>query len=319
MSFLRFVKSKAVALCCIVVALIAWCVFAALAGTGAYIIAITVIFVLFFTALWLGGEFYLVCGRLKKMKKLCREAEGYLLGEIITKPGSAVEEEYFEVVKRISSSAIEKIEESARELEGYRDFVERWIHEIKTPLTAISLILANGGDNKKIKTELKRAENLLESVLYYARLRTAFNDVQIKKASSKEIADEAVKSEMEILCAAGVSVETQGDITVCTDKNALVFIFKQFLVNCAKYCPGCKIKITSQENKIIFEDDGAGVAPHELPRIFARGFIGSAGRKLGGGTGMGLYIVSELCKSLSINLSVSSEPEKYTAFTLCFG
>lgn len=134
-------------------------------------------------------------------------------------------------------SAVGVAEGAIREKDEYCDYVESWIHEIKTPLTACSLILANGGDGRKLKTELKRADNLTENILYYARMRSAEKDTQIKKVRVSDVIDEAIKSQMELLIAAKISVETLGDFEVYTDSKALCFILKQLLINCAKYCP----------------------------------------------------------------------------------
>ncbi|HBV52829.1 MAG TPA: sensor histidine kinase, partial [Clostridiales bacterium] len=73
-----------------------------------------------------------------------------------------------------------------------------------------------------------------------------------------------------------------------TDAKALCFIIKQLLINAAKYCPGCKIEITAEHGRITVRDNGVGIPSHELRRVTERGFTGSAGRRQGGSTGMGL-------------------------------
>lgn len=319
MKFSHYLASKSIALCITVIVLILWFVFACLAGVSFPVIAITVAVVLTSTAGWLVCEYILICKRLKKLNRLCTEIEqGYLLGEVFPKPVNAHEEEYFRVMKFVSRSAIALTEQVRRDKEEYCEYVEKWIHEIKTPLTACTLIAENGGDMRKLKTELKRAENLTENVLYCARLRTIEADTQISQISVQSVIDKAVKSQMELLLQAGISVETDGEFTAYTDGKSLEFILKQFLVNCAKYCPECRIKIIADNGVIAFEDNGTGIPSHELPRIFARGFVGNIGRVRGGGTGMGLYLVHELCAQLGIAINVQSEEGKYTRFTLEF-
>ena len=53
-------------------------------------------------------------------------------------------------------------------------------------------------------------------------------------------------------------------------------------------------------------------------REYLSGFTGSAGRKRGGSTGMGLYIVSKLCEALNISLEIASEEGRYTRFSFRF-
>ena len=219
----------------------------------------------------------------KRIKKLCAQRDGlddkYLLGELVQKPTDATEREYYEVMRTVSAAAIGAVESARREKEEYCEYVEQWIHEIKTPLTACTLICDNGADAVKLKRELKRADNMTESILYYARLRAPERDTVIAKTSAQKI--------------------------------------KQLLINCAKYCRGCHVKIVAENGVITVEDDGAGIAPHELPRITARGYTGALGRQAGS-TGMGLYIVAETCKRLNIELSVSSKQGVGTTYALDF-
>lgn len=86
---------------------------------------------------------------------------------------------------------------------------------------------------------------------------------------------EAVKSQRELLVAAKIGVETTGDFSVYTDGKSLCFILKQLLINCAKYCRGCRVKISAEKGELAVADDGPGILPHELPRVTARGFTGA--------------------------------------------
>ena len=319
MKLTRFLASKSITLCALAIFLLLWCLFAALSKTSVLVIGITVAAAVAIILISIAVEYFFVAKRLKKLERICLELpDGYLLGEVIPKPVNALEEEYYRIMKFISRSALTKTEDTERAKLEYCDYIEKWIHEIKTPLTACSLIIANGGDMRKLKTQLKRAENLTENVLYYARLRTIEADTQITKVSVHSVIDCAIKSQTELLLQSGASVEVTGDFTVNTDGKALEFILKQLLVNCAKYCPDCRIIISADDGKITVEDNGEGIPSHEIPRIFSRGFVGSAGRKRGGGTGMGLYLVHELCSNLNIEITTQSEVGKFTRFILDF-
>ena len=244
--------------------------------------------------------------------------EKYLIGETLPRPRDAVEREYFLLMKEISRSAIGAVEQAQAEKQDYCDDVERWVHEIKTPLTARNLILANGADPVKLRRELRRADNLTETILTYARLRTAEKDTQISLTDLRGLFDKAIREEMELLIAADISISVEGEASVYTDPKLLVFILKQLLINCAKYCPGCQIQISLEQGCLRFEDNGPGLPAHELQRVTERGFTGSAGRKQGQSTGMGLYIVRRLCENLNIGLALASEEGRYTRFTFRF-
>ena len=123
---------------------------------------------------------------------------------------------------------------------------------------------------------------------------------------------------MDLLIASKMQVEIDGDSNVYTDSKALQFIVNQLLTNSAKYSPGAKITMRIMGSGFMYEDDGIGILPHELERITERGYTGTNGRKLGTSTGIGLYIVAQLCKELHIELKITSEHNSYTRFQLTF-
>lgn len=319
MKFRDYLSAKTITLSFLCIGALLAGVFLAFAEVSISLIAVMELFFLFLTGSWLLVSFVMERRNIRGLQKLEKELDDkYLLGEILPPPTGYLEQQYYRMFKTISRSAVGLVEETRREKEEYCDYVESWIHEIKTPLTACSLILDNDGDVRKLRRELKRADNLTENILYYARLRSVEKDTKIKILQAAAVIEEAVKSQMELLIASKISVETEGSFTVCTDDKSLCFILKQLLINSAKYCPGCHVNITAVDGKIIFEDDGIGIPSHEIRRVTERGFTGSNGRHFGRSTGMGLYIANELCKRLDIELQVESEEEKYTRITLLF-
>ena len=318
MKFKEFFFSKIITFCFWSVGILIGLALALTAGINGATVLLTILFLICCLASWLAASFFIERKKILKLENTINNLpDKYLLGEILQEPTDITEKKYYEIMKVISRSAIGEVENEKREKEEYYEFIERWIHEIKTPLTACSLIIDNGGDTRKLKRELKRADNITETILYYARLRTAEKDTVISLISTKVVISEAVQSQTELLTAAKMSVESNGGFEVYTDKKDLCFILKQLLVNSAKYCPGCKIKIESEDNKIIYEDNGIGIPDYELPRVTERGFTGLSGRK--SGTGMELYIVKELCKRLEIELKIESELSKFTRITFTFG
>lgn len=317
MRWSEYLSAKTVPLCFLAIAMLLLTVFMLAVSVDGQLIAMAMGFFALLVAAWVLLSFWVERRRLRSLEQLVEELpEKYLLGEVLPRPRSVLEKEYFYIMQILSRSAIAVTEQARRDKDEYCDYVESWIHELKTPLTACSLILANNGDVRKLKRELKRADNLTENILYYARLRSVEHDTQIGKLQVAAVMDAAVKSQMELLIAAGISVEVDGDFAVHTDGKSLEFMLKQLLINCAKYCPGCRIRMHAAQGVLTVEDDGCGIPPHELRRVTERGFSGSNGRRLGGSTGMGLYIVSELCRQLDIGLDIQSDLGKYTR--ICF-
>lgn len=319
MKFTEYLLSKAVTLCFLGIGGAALFVIFTIVEAAPLQICMAELFLVLLAVFWLLCGYFTTKNRLRKLTRIQKElSEPYLLGEVLPKPANIVEKQYFDMIKIISRSAIGTAEAAVREKEEYCAYVESWIHELKTPLTACSLILSNGGDPQKLKKELKRADNLTESILYYARMRTPEKDTLIQKVSAAAAIEEAIKSQLELLIAAKIRIEQAGDFTVNTDGKALVFILKQLLINCAKYCPRCLVAITAEDGKIAVADTGIGIPQHEISRVTDRGFTGTNGRNYGDSTGMGLYIVQELCKQLDINMTIESEQKQYTKIILEF-
>ncbi len=317
MKLREYLAAQAAGLCLYFAAVVMWGVFAYFVGANAALLwgSVGALVAAAFVKCALG--FLFARRRLDRLAAIKDGlSEKYLLGEILPEPFGAVEREYFEIMKEVSRSAVGAVEDVKRDKEEYFGTVEKWVHEIKTPLTACSLICDNGGGADKLRRELKKADNLTDTVLQYARLRSAERDAAIAEASASVLMNDAVMSQREILTAAKISVAVDGDFITHTDGKAVRFMLKQLLINCAKYCVGCRIEMTAADGKITVSDNGAGIAAHDLPRVFDRGFTGARGRN--GGTGMGLYIVSELCKRLGIELSVSSREGEGTAFVFEF-
>lgn len=318
MKWREYAASKAVPLCGVAILAVIWGVFAYLAGADAVLLWGSETILVFSAVIWIVAGFVRVKRRAAQIEKLKNGLdEPWLLGAVLPKPQDATEALYFSVMQSVSRSAVGKAEDAEREKEAYCEYVQRWIHEIKTPLTACALVCDNGGDATKIKRELCRADDCADTILQYARLKSAEKDGAITLVHAADIVQEAIADRRALLIAAGIRITAEGDFCVHTDGKALGFVLRQLLVNCAKYCRGCRVSVAAANGKITVRDDGPGIPAHELPRLFDRGYTGALGRAAHG-TGMGLYIVKQLCDRLGIEACVCSQEKKGTEFTLIF-
>ncbi len=319
MRFKDYAASKGLTVCFIGLAEVLAFVFLLFLGIRMGFILFAEASIALLAAAWLALGYIIQKERFKRLTKIISAlSDRYLLGEVLEKPANEHEFMYFEIMKTISSDAIRAVEAARREKDEYGLFVEGWVHEIKTPLTACSLMLENGANVPKLRRELKRADNLTENILYYSRIGRPENDTVIRRVSLAALTDDVLKDQMPLLTAAGISVETDGDFFAFTDDKAVGFILKQLLCNSAKYCPNCHISIRLSDGVIVYEDDGIGIPACDLPRVTRRGFTGTNGRKQGGSTGMGLFLAKELCGHLNISMKIESEQGKYTRFALSF-
>lgn len=282
------------------------------------IITVAIIFIVLIVT-WLVTTFIVAKRKIENINRIVDQLDHpYLAGEILPPPSSYWEYQYFAIVRNISKDAIDRVEQADRQAQEYKEFVEQWIHELKTPMTAMALILANEGDTRKLRRELKRLDNLTDQILHFAKLQSLEKDKQFDDIPLASALNEVVKNQMDILIAARMQVTIEGDTTIYSDQKVLQFIMNQLLINSAKYCPGSKVVMTIRNNILTYEDNGIGILKHELPRIFEKGYTGTNGRKVGTSTGMGLYIVANLCKELHIQLAVKSEVTQFTRFILTF-
>ena len=212
----------------------------------------------------------------------------------------------------------------------YSDYIELWIHEVKTPLAAAKLVLSgqHGPEAATLKAELERVESQVDQALYAARSSSLSNDYAIRETLLLEVAREAVKRNVHFLV--GHQVEVAFDIpeamTVLADRPWLVFCLQQVTVNAAKY--GARhVTFAAEEEAagtprgrtmLTVVDDGCGIPAADVPRVFDRGFTGQVGRAHGSATGMGLYLVRVLCERMGLGVALVSEEGVGTTVSFSF-
>lgn len=261
----------------------------------------------------------------------------YLLSEVL--PDSCLLEDklYREMLRKSNKSVIEKIHALEDAQKDYRDYLESWVHEIKTPITAISLLGENarktgaGGMTTDVISELLRSisiengkiENCVDIILYLARSEQVYKDYLIRETDLRKIVHEVLGKERLLLIRHHVQAEVLCADKVFTDKKWIAFILNQLILNSIKYCgsaPVLRFETHRSKNSVtlVVEDNGTGIRPEDLPRIFEKGFTGSNGRDHEKATGMGLYLCKKLCDKLGIALSAQSAYGEGTKMLLTF-
>ena len=217
----------------------------------------------------------------------------------------------------------DKISELESAKKEYEEYIESFVHEIKTPLAALSLTIENQ-KNKELKPEIDKIDELTEQILYYARSQNPEKDYFIKKVCLEDLIHSLILKNQFYLLQNKIELQVYNlKEEVYTDEKWLTFILSQILSNAIKYKKNEKsqIKIYTEKKKnhlnLIFEDNGIGIKESELPRVFDKGFTGS-NRTKKYATGMGLYLSKKLSESLNIHLTIESEYLKYTKVILSF-
>lgn len=262
-----------------------------------------------------------------KMKHIMETLDKkYLFPEMIGKPPSAAEQEYFNIMKRAMKSMTEHVSAAERKQSEYQQFIEQWIHEIKRPITASKLLCENNKNDytRKLISQVEEIERHVERVLYYARLGYVEKDYLIKKTPLNEIIEEVLAKNKQLLIQNNVRVDTSNlEYTIYSDKKWIVFILNQIIINSVQYkTDNALINVTATEKKNCIEltvkDNGIGIKESEIDRIFQLGFTGSNGRNANNATGIGLYLCKELCNKLGIDIHAFSDLNKFTEIILSF-
>ena len=246
----------------------------------------------------------------------------YLLPEMLDAPDFCDGQILREVMQETSRSMCEQVAVHRRESTEFREYIELWVHEIKLPVAGLTLMCHNDG-NERYSEPLRRIDEYIENVLYYARSGSAGGDYIIKPVSLRRtFADIAVKNRAE-LQERGIALSAEGlGVNVMTDGKWLTFILGQLMGNSMKY-GASEITVTAEDlpdrTVLHFRDNGAGIPESDLPYIFTKSFTGENGHTHGHSTGMGLYIVQKLCDKLGHAVEAESVQGEFTELRITFG
>ena len=267
--------------------------------------------------------------RKKYLNKLLDMAEQlkerYLLPEIMQEPERADEQVFYQIMKMAEKSMLERIGEVQRERKEYKEYIEQWIHEVKTPITAIKLICENNrcSFTRELMAELENINRFTEQALYYARSEHTEKDYSVREINLSDVVHGAIADNKYLLRQNNVAVTVEDvEYSIYSDDKWLRFILDQLISNAVKYRadqPVLHFFTVKENDRIILsvEDNGIGIPQSDLPRIFEKGFTGQNGRTIHSSTGIGLYLCRRLCDKLGIGISASSEG-KGTAISLSF-
>ncbi|MEG1166955.1 sensor histidine kinase [Gordonibacter sp.] len=254
----------------------------------------------------------------------------YFASELLETPEFLEGKLAHEALEAVGKAAADDVAQHRQQAEAYREYIELWIHEIKTPIAAARLMMADlrGPEAAKLKGEIDRIESSIEQALFYARSTSLAHDYAIREVALAEAVRTACRKNARYLIERGVTpaIEVAEDVVVFADSSWLAFILGQILVNAAKYGAANVRFVTCAEGaaaspaRTVLEvaDDGLGIPAADVPRVFDRGFTGQNGRAQGSATGMGLYLVATLCEKMGLGVALASEEGLGTRVMLSF-
>lgn len=228
-----------------------------------------------------------------------------------------------------------KTKELKESLDDVNDYIIKWVHEIKLPMSVCEIISDKLEDednveilskvSEDLRLEIERMTFLVEQVLYISRASSYSNDLQINEVNIEKVVRGVIRKNTSFFIANKIDLQLLNlKLNVMTDEKWMSYVMEQIVNNACKYSrEGGEIKIWAEEDhnkdvKLHIKDNGTGIAPKDIERIFDKGFTGDNGRKVKKSTGIGLYISKKMFKRMGHDIKVYSKEGKYTEFILIF-
>lgn len=235
-----------------------------------------------------------------------------------------IEYDYQELAKELYQAKQELISKNRIAKKELLDYYGMWVHQIKTPIAALDILLQNTErmlyqlDEKEMmqkaisvsdmKMELFKIEQYVEMALNYLRVEDISSDLVFKKHELDDMVRQVIRKYAKIFISKKIKIDFKPTkACIVTDEKWFIFVFEQIISNALKYIKKGQIFIYMKEKSLVIEDTGIGIPAEDLPRIFEKGFTGYNGRENKKSTGIGLYLCKNIMDKLQWNITVDSE------------
>lgn len=238
----------------------------------------------------------------------------------LPEPDTLIENDYQDLLDKLEEIRRKLKSEELISRQEMQDYYGMWVHQIKTPISAMRMLLQTMEEEypeekklRELKAELFQIEQYVEMVLTYLRMEDMASDLKLESYSLDELIRASIRkySQMFILKKIRLEYKTLNQMVI-TDKKWFCFVIEQILSNALKYTEkGGTIQIfTKQESDqlwLVIEDNGIGIWEEDLPRVFERGFTGYNGRADKKSTGIGLYLCKKVMGRLRHQIRIESK------------
>lgn len=209
--------------------------------------------------------------------------------------------------------------------EDYEEYVEAWAHETKNPLSLLTMVLDNQGDELPASAAFKleyvrsRLQEHISQILYYARLKSGRKDYLFEPVDLNDCVSEVLEDYSLLLKEKNFRITVQvPEFSAFTDRRGMSFLLGQIISNAVKYSdsrksqPELAISLEQLETEDVLRicDNGVGVKECDFPYIFEKGFTGNPADTGKKATGMGLYLCGKMADDLGLGLEARSQSGK---------
>ncbi|MBS6952079.1 MAG: HAMP domain-containing histidine kinase [Enterocloster asparagiformis] len=210
---------------------------------------------------------------------------------------------------------------------NFADNLSNIAHQIKTPITAISLsaqMMEKEGSAEQLKQigrQLSRLEHLEEALLLLSRIDAGTLVLEKKEVDVFTVLMLAADNLQEIFSRQNVSIEIpeSGEMTIYADLDWTMEALMNLMKNCLEHTPpGGAVHCSYGQNPLYTEihiwDDGPGFAGEDIPHLFERFYRGKHER--GGGIGIGLSISKSMIESQNGTVNALNLPNGGACFEI---
>lgn len=231
-----------------------------------------------------------------------------------------LEADYQALLNAVSAHRAKLLGDGERRRQELLDYYALWAHQIKTPIAASRLLLQSGDapDVPAIGAELLKIEEYVEMALGYLRLDGDGSDYVFRRCDLDGVVRASLRKYARLFILKKISLDFhETGRTVLTDEKWLGFVIGQILSNAVKYTPeGGSVRIYPDGETLAIADNGIGIRPEDLPRVFEKGFTGYNGREDRKATGIGLYLCRRVLSNLNHGVTIVSRPGQGTIVRL---
>lgn len=235
-------------------------------------------------------------------------------------PTTLTEQTYQEVLRLVLENKNEQQEALQQKQRDMLDDFGLWLHQIKTPVAALDLLIQSGQLNPRtMKNEVFKINEYLQMILNYMRQNLDQADLVFQQLSIEKIIKTVVKKYATFFSQKNLSLELNNlEGMVYSDQKWLIFILEQIIFNAIKYTEDGTISITFADNQLSIQDTGMGIRAEDLPRVFEKGYTGMNGREQQRASGLGLYLSQQAANKLGCRIYIESQMSKGTKVTIVF-
>jgi len=216
-----------------------------------------------------------------------------------------------------------------QQLNNYKDdFMAMASHELKTPLTIIKgnldiLLLSMREDNnstfvQKTLKQIDKLEKLINDLLNVSKIQSGKLELKLADFDMNLLLKEMIRN-IQPTTPIQILFEGSNKLMAYGDMDRIGFVIINLLGNAVKYSPASKaIKVNAfrSEDAVIVsvKDEGIGIPREELLNIFSRFYRVGGLNSTFSGSGIGLYISSEIIRRHGGKIWAESEPNKGSIF-----